>query len=201
MTSTISELLLNTVRLDGCAVGLLSTKGTPIKKPWMVATSLPKLFERFEPLRCQNNNEHCPCAGGETNRTEWRTDTMVKLIHRAVDDEARDRGAGISIAVREKVAEDDRIEAQLNEYGGPDEESKFSPDGHRPEIMEAPLWCSMVMKTLSPKGPMRHNPRAKAAIQKEFADLRNVPAWDKVNVMETTRTRIAPVFAILGIRH
>ena len=74
--------------------------------------------------------------------------------------------------------------------------------------MEAPLWCSMVTKTLSPKDPMCHDPRARAAIQKELADLRSVPTWDEMNVMEGAQAaadypdaHFARMFAILGIKH
>ena len=208
VASMISELSLNKVRLDGCAVGLHSSKGVPIKKPWTVATSSPKLFDRFEPLRCTNDHEHCPCAGGETKRTELYTDTMVGHIHMAVDEEAKDRRARISMAVMEKVAEDARLEAQLSEYGGPDAETQLPADGHRPKVMSEPLWCSMVTKTLSPKDPLRHDPRAKAAIQKELSDLRGVPTWDEVNVMEGAQAakdypdaHFARMFAILGIKH
>ena len=208
VTSMITELSLNKVRLDGCAVGLRSTKGIPIMKPWSIATSSPKIFEHFEPLRCPKDHAHCPCAGGETKRTELYTDEMVKLIHKSVDEEARDRRANISMAVMDKVAVDDHLEAHLSEYGGPDAESYLPADGHRPKIMDAPLWCCMVTKTLSPKDPLRHDPRAKVAIDKELGDLRSVPTWDEQNVMEGSKAaadfpdaHFARLFAILGIKH
>ena len=204
----ITELSLNKVRLDGCAVGLRSTKGISIMKPRSIATSSPKIFEHFEPLRCPKDHAHCPCAGGETKRTEVYTDEMVKLIHKSVDEEARDRRANISMAVMDKVAVDDHLEAHLSEYGGPDAESYLPADGHRPKIMDAPLWCCMVTKTLSPKDPLRHDPRAKVAIDKELGDLRSVPTWDEQNVMEGYKAaadfpdaHFARLFAILGIKH
>ena len=69
----------------------------------------------------------------------------------------------------------DIISAEIGEYAGPDAESCLPRHRHRPKIMDEPVWCPMVTKTPSPKDPLRHDPRAKAAIQPELADVCAVP--------------------------
>ena len=44
----INELKLIKVNIDGCALGLKDEKGTPILKPWTIATDDNYLYRRFK---------------------------------------------------------------------------------------------------------------------------------------------------------
>ena len=43
----IRMLSLKSVYFDGCALGLTSRKGRPIRKPWVFQTSTPQIVDKF----------------------------------------------------------------------------------------------------------------------------------------------------------
>ena len=55
-----------TVSFDGCAVGVKSSKGRPIKKPLRIITSSPKRFQKCKHRR----GEHYTATGKETTWTQ-----------------------------------------------------------------------------------------------------------------------------------
>lgn len=69
---------------DGCAVGLKSSTGLPIRKPWTVATSHEELGNRLSQFRCQCTTKHQPGRGEDLKRTEEYTFRMTDAIHRVL---------------------------------------------------------------------------------------------------------------------
>ena len=65
---------------DGCAVGLKSTSGVPIRKPWTVATNHEKLGTRLSQFRCKCTMKHYPGRGEDLKRTEEYTFRMTDAI-------------------------------------------------------------------------------------------------------------------------
>eukprot|EP00435_Cladocopium_sp_Y103_P068276 s2538_g31.t1 len=73
------------VDIDGCMVGVKSHKGNPIKKPWRLMTSSPRIVEAFPNLRCIHAPyEHDPCEGADTARSAFYPPQMTELIVRAL---------------------------------------------------------------------------------------------------------------------
>ena len=70
---------LYTVSFDGCAVGVKSSKGKPIKKLWRIITSSPRLYQTFQDKRCKHRRgEHDTAAGKETKSTQ---SYPMKMFH------------------------------------------------------------------------------------------------------------------------
>ena len=69
---------------DGCAVGLKSTSGIPIRKPWTVATNHEKLGARLSQFRCKCTVKHYPGRGEDLKRTEEYTFRMTDAIHQVL---------------------------------------------------------------------------------------------------------------------
>ena len=67
---------------DGCAVGLKSSSGLPIRKPWTVATNHEALGNRLAQFRCKCTVKHQPGRGEDLKRTEEYTFKMTDAIHR-----------------------------------------------------------------------------------------------------------------------
>ena len=108
-------------------VGLVDEHGTPIKKPWTVATTSPSLAFRLDPLSCPGPEEHPhhrQCAGKITKMTEGYTDELTDIIHEAIRDEALlSRATRAMTVIRDRVDEHDEA---VEEMGNLPE-----PNGHR----------------------------------------------------------------------
>ena len=200
--SMIHKFSLNKVKMHGCAAGLISARtGLPVKKPWTIATSSPRVAEELGKFQCPGHEVHEPCAGAETKRTEAYTPEMAQAVHRAIRDQAVGYRARVALAAMTPVdwEHDDAIH---------DLEQIPEPTGHREKCGRPGLWCAMVTRTLHPSDPMSRHPGALAAIQDELKDLRSHPAWDEahpIEAAELARTdpdaHVARVFPIVGIKH
>ena len=211
----LQRFSLNAVDFHGCAAGLTSVKNQlPIKKPWTVMSSSPAVLEYLGRFQCPGKKvhpKHDPCAGVDTKRSEGYTPAMADAIHEAVREESLSFRAMRAMAATQVVkAEPDEVEEEHSndEYAGDDAPSVIDENGHRPKSGPEPMWCTMVTKTLSPKDPLRHHPKAKVALAEELADLRSVPTWDEDNVMEASEAarrhpdaHFARLFAIIGIKN
>ena len=77
----MKDLGLVFVECHGCAMGVVDSKGRPLKKPWYIATN-------DEMLRQSLASQRCPgCVHGSTNGAETRgtgsyTTQMAKIIHK-----------------------------------------------------------------------------------------------------------------------
>ena len=54
---------------DGCAVGLRSKAGNPIKKPWRVRTTSQRVYGAAHEKKCSCTHPHEKCEGAETARS------------------------------------------------------------------------------------------------------------------------------------
>jgi len=82
--SFIDKHNLQVVRFDGCALGVKSLKdGTPIRKPWKVATSMKGLVDSLSPYRCDGKHEHVTCRGADAKNSENYSPEMARVVHRA----------------------------------------------------------------------------------------------------------------------
>ena len=74
-------------RIRGCAVGFVDDVGTPIAKPWHVATNDTHLWTALESKRhCPGGARHAvhaECQGKYARASESYTPSMVRLIHNA----------------------------------------------------------------------------------------------------------------------
>ena len=57
----------------GCMLGTMNRDKIPIKKPWNVATSFPKLGERLIKYQCDGTHEHAEGRGVDLKKTELYT--------------------------------------------------------------------------------------------------------------------------------
>jgi hypothetical protein len=68
------------VAFDGCSVGVRSTKGQPIKKPWLITTTNLDLVNALKHKVCNKQHMHAECAGSETNRTGFYPKPLCEII-------------------------------------------------------------------------------------------------------------------------
>ena len=69
------------VLFDGCAVGMKSKDGKPIRKPWKLMTTSLRIKAFFENMKCSHDpSEHAKAAGSETARTAFYPKEMTELI-------------------------------------------------------------------------------------------------------------------------
>ena len=71
-----------TIRLDGCAVGLRTDDGF-MKKPWMLKSSAPGMFSQLA-KRCDGTHQHVPTLGALARRSALYTPQMCRLAARGI---------------------------------------------------------------------------------------------------------------------
>ena len=69
---------------DGCAVGLRSKAGNPIKKPWRVRTTSQRVYDVFHDKTCSCTCPHEKCEGAETARSAMYPSQMTYMIAQAL---------------------------------------------------------------------------------------------------------------------
>ena len=79
----IEERNLTMYNFDGCAFGIVSLDGAPIKKPWTVATGNAILGNALAAHCCACSVEHAQGRGESLKRTESYSFKMTDLIHRS----------------------------------------------------------------------------------------------------------------------
>jgi hypothetical protein len=68
------EFKMQRVRFDGCALGLKSSEGAPIYKPWAFSTNCPAITLRFAKNRCDGRHVHLKeLSGKELRNTGFYT--------------------------------------------------------------------------------------------------------------------------------
>jgi len=151
----LMDLGMNKVNMHGCSAGLTSKEGTPIKKPWTIATTSPILVKMLSTFQCPGKEvhpEHAPCAGAETKRTERYTEEMTDRIHDAIAEEALSHRASTSSSAMPTLVNE--YDEDVNELINLPE-----PSGHREKIGPEPLRCTMITKTPSTWRSSREQPR------------------------------------------
>ena len=69
------------VEFDGCMLGLKSKDKRPIKKPWKLMSTDPKIINAFKGHLCKHQpHEHDKCEGAETSRSAFYPQQMTTLI-------------------------------------------------------------------------------------------------------------------------
>ena len=85
----IQKFGLQIYDFDGCMYGIKSilpgTLGTPIRKPWRIATNCPIIGEAFS-VKCDGTHSHTPCEGGDTKQTENYSRRFADRFHRAFNE-------------------------------------------------------------------------------------------------------------------
>ena len=73
------------VEFDGCAVGVRSTKGRPIKKKWRLMTTSRAIVDMFSQFqRTHKPHEHDQAVGSQTARTAFYPRQMTVQIAKAL---------------------------------------------------------------------------------------------------------------------
>ena len=199
-----------TVDFDGCALGLKSSKGSPIKKPWRIKTTSKTLANEISKFRCQHtSDEHALAAGSETARTAFYPEPMTELIARCLYPEFVHVGpvpAMPIVATAEESGEHRPREQALRHVSAlagveafamavesdPTAQNTIEElcdlDGLMHAIYVAPETTSininaLVTKLLS-RSEMLSNPEALKAVKAEAEGLVKAGAWDLNSVRE-----------------
>ena len=72
------------VDFEGCAVGLRTKDGLPLKKPWRLKTTSQRIVNAFQSKRCRCQQTHARCEGAETTRSAMYPAEMTHLIAEAL---------------------------------------------------------------------------------------------------------------------
>ena len=86
---------MTSVKFDGCAVGVKTSDGVPMKKPWTIKTNMHCLHNYFDGRVCSCTVQHAEGRGRNLKNTESYTFIMTDLIHKAF---------AYAVSVQEKVA-------------------------------------------------------------------------------------------------
>ncbi len=79
----VTEFQLQKVDFDGCSVGLVSSKGEPLLKPWRIHTDNLAVIRALIDRRCAKKHQHGIIAGKETARTASYPTELCVLLHKA----------------------------------------------------------------------------------------------------------------------
>ena len=90
----LARYSFESVDLDGCMVGLTDGAGTPVKKPWRIASTSMHVLDQFQGLKCQGHPVHAQCRGKVCKDSENYTERFVARIHRATARMALDWAEG-----------------------------------------------------------------------------------------------------------
>jgi hypothetical protein len=85
----IKDFQLYKVDFDGCAVGLVSTKGEPLLKPWRIFTDNKSILTALVDQRCNKQHAHGTIAGKETARTASYPPQLCILLHNSLKNAER----------------------------------------------------------------------------------------------------------------
>ena len=69
LQSFIAKFSIPHVDSDGCSLGLKSSKGIPIKKPWRIITTSNRLIQNLHDRKCSGGHTHQICAGSDAKRS------------------------------------------------------------------------------------------------------------------------------------
>ena len=78
---------LSKVTFDGCRLGLKDSRGTPVKKPWRIATSCKVIVKAFKNKTCRGGHSHAKCL----KESEDYTPKFALLVHQAFALQAAER--------------------------------------------------------------------------------------------------------------
>ena len=78
---------LSKVTFDGCRLGLKDSHGTPVKKPWRIATSCKVIVKAFKNKTCRGGHSHAKCL----QESEDYTPKFALLVHQALALQAAER--------------------------------------------------------------------------------------------------------------
>jgi len=78
------------IDFDGCMVGLTDGAGTPVRKPWRVASTSGHVLDQFAGLKCRGHMTHAQCRGKVCKNSENYTERFVARVHRATSRMALD---------------------------------------------------------------------------------------------------------------
>ena len=173
------------VEFDGCAVGVRSTKGRPIKKTWRLMTTSQRIVDAFSQHKCTHSpHEHDHAVGSQTAKTAAPAPAMPCVVPAAAS-QARE--------------EEHRVKEQslkhISALAGAD---AFALAVETDEVADQMAECLMDLETLVrtafdiPEGP-KHNGRVHAMVTKLLSRaemLANPKAVEKVKEEATSLTDI-----------
>ena len=204
------------VEFDGCAVGLKSKKGNPIKKPWRVKTTSQRVVDAFQDKKCSCEHSHEKCEGSETARSAMYPPQMAFLIaqalyparcaqqhapamactplstepqeHREVEQHLKHISplAGFE-DLAVAVETDPKVNALVSKLLDHDR-LLAQAFGHNDETKPSPEVQAMVTKLLS-RAEMLSNPQALEAVKAEADGLIKADTWSLDSVREKEDVR------------
>ena len=81
----VNDFSLVKYDFHGCMLGTTDDEGTPIKKPWTVATSMSEVGETLVQFQCDGNHAHVQGRGKSLKNTESYTFHFTDAVHQAFD--------------------------------------------------------------------------------------------------------------------
>eukprot|EP00972_Heterocapsa_arctica_P109290 16093702-Heterocapsa_arctica.AAC.1 len=68
---------------DGCALGLVDSRGQPVQKPWRVCTTTERLVKPLS-RRCSQSRMLGQCRGVDVVASGFYTEEMVRIVGNAI---------------------------------------------------------------------------------------------------------------------
>jgi len=208
----VHTLGLVPVDIDGCAVGVRDSKGTPILKPWRFMVSSQSMASALEGLRCRKDHEHRRCSGGKlTASTAFYPEQLCEAIHEGLDRHERDREK----PKNEATVSGETLYGSLCALAHQDfadagqEDGSQDRPGHREKLDPSyfGVWTALVTRLIPSRSEEFRSPGRLKALKKELDTLRGQEVWDESSVTEWQELRAKSsdrdimagrLFAIMG---
>ena len=202
------------VEFDGCMLGLKSKDSRPIKKPWKLMTTDPRIKAAFQGYLCRHQpHEHDKCEGAETSRSAFYPQQMTMLIAKTwFPERFINRSPAMPCGVVSQPSEHREKEQELKhvsplsglETFAAELETDPTANNIVGQLLDVNTLLAdslkiqhpepdsdinaMVTKLLS-RSEMLASPEALSAVRKEAEGLENAGTWDLKSVREHADVR------------
>ena len=202
------------VEFDGCLLGLKSKDNRPIKKPWKLMTTDPRIKAAFQGYLCTHQpHEHDKCEGAETSRSAFYPQQMTMLIAKTwFPERFINRSPAMPCGVVSQLSEHREKEQELKHISSLSGLETFAAELETDptannivgQLLDVNTLLAdslkiqhpgpdsdinaMVTKLLS-RSEMLASPEALSAVRKEAEGLEHAGTWDLKSVREHADVR------------
>ena len=123
------------IRFNGCAIGLQTKKGEPIKKPWCLMTTVPQMVDAFHDKRCQcpKGTDHPELFGAEAADSSHYTDKCATWFTQHLKREQRTGSTSMKHGLKQQsLRPKKRCQEELSFEIIPDDFNDVSDDERGP---------------------------------------------------------------------
>ena len=200
--SFMKEFDMAVAHCHGCSMGVVSSRGVPMRKPWAVATTDANVFRALNQQICTKDHDHDPVEGQDTERSCYYPDEMCEIILKSLQSSRSCSNIHEVLALCSVLDELKEGGTELSH----DHRTK-QPESLLPHGLSSHLSCmGMVTKLITKSMPEWTSNEGQVALNAELLKLLaagvwgNKPReWAEVRKSDPT-AHVSRIFPILGIK-